>query len=529
MSGLGASALASDGLASPVSAFLLVTCCAFLVCLLIGVRDADDETVDFFAADRSLPTVRNALAMSGDYLLVTSLSAPVGLIALHGYDGVVAALCPVASLAVLALLAGPIRNTGHFTLGGMLESRTPGAAVRVASGVVTLVVSALLTVVQLTVAGEAIAFLLGLAGSGAALTCTVLIGLLMISFAAFGGMRGSSLLAAGKAVLLFPVLATVALVVVHRFGGHPGSLLSAAAQGSGRGNGFSLPGDLFGTSWSGRLDFVSVCLTVTLGSSVLPMILMRVSASRNASSSRRSVRHATLFHALFWGLLVMVGLGAAAFVGAPAINASDPSGTTALLMLAAQISGGREGVMFTLLACGVFLAALGSVAGLTLAAAASLVRDILPRDLPARAGGGNEVRLARWTVVAFGAVSLLLAVLLRHWTIVFLVSFAVTVAASTILPALLQSLFGKGLTRTGMLWTLYGGLAVCTVLQLGSPTVSGAPTALFPHLDFQWFPLQNIAVVAVPLGFLLTWAAARFSRGNPTSDPFPFLTLPDTR
>ncbi|MEU3885740.1 cation acetate symporter [Streptomyces sp. NPDC029041] len=508
-----ASMLASGGLGSPVSAFLLVTCCAFFLCLVIGVRDADDRTADFFAADRSLPMVQNALAMSGDYILVTSLSAPVGMIALNGYDGLVAAACAVTGLVMLALLAEPLRNTGQFTLGGVLERRTPGSRVRIAGGVVTLVVCVPLTVVQLTVAGHAISFLLGLHGSGSALACTVMIGLLMITFAAFGGMRGSSMLAAGKALLLFAVLAAAALVVVRRFDWSLGALLSAAAQGSGRGDAFGTSGLLFGASSTGRLEFISVCLAVTLGSSVLPMMLMRVSASRNGRSSRRSVRHATLYQVLFWGVLVVLGLGAAALVGGAAIGASDATGNTALLMLSAQISGGREGLMFTFLSCAVFLASLGSVAGLTLAGAASLVRDVIARErLRVWVSEGREVATARWTVVGLGVMSVLLAVVLHQWRLVFLVSFAVTVAASVILPTLLKTLFGRGVTRTGTLWSLYGGLACCIVLQLGSPTVSGTPTALFPDLDFQWFPLQNIGVVTVPVGFLLAWAGSRFSR-----------------
>lgn len=53
--------------------------------------------------------------------------------------------------------------------------------------------------------------------------------------------------------------------------------------------------------------------------------------------------------------------------------------------------------------------------------------------------------------------------------------FAAAVAASVILPALIHTLFWRGFSRRGMLWTRYGSLACCLVLQFFGPTVSGLP------------------------------------------------------
>ena len=35
-----------------------------------------------------------------------------------------------------------------------------------------------------------------------------------------------------------------------------------------------------------------------------------------------------------------------------------------------------------------------------------------------------------------------------------------------------------------------------------SPAVSGAPTAMFPDLDFAWFPYDVPAIVSVPAAFI---------------------------
>lgn len=516
MSGNRVFAASGADLTSPVTAFLLVVCCAFLLCLVIGVRDVDDRSADFFAANRSWSAVRNAVAMGGDYVLVTALLVPVGSVALAGYDGMALVVCAVLGLGVLVLLAEPLRNTGRITPGGALEHRLPNDAVRIAGAVVSLAMCLPLTVIQLTVAGETTAYVLGQSGSGAAQICTALIGLLMISFAAFSGMRGTSVLAAGKAVVLVAAFAVTAIVVVRRFGWDMGTLLASAAQGSGRGEGFDQAGRLYGTSPAGRLEILSLCLGVGLGQGLLPAMLMRVSAARDGRSARRSVRYAVLGYALFCALTVVVGLGAAAIVGGRTIVADDQEGNSALFLLSGQLAGGRDGFLFTVISCAVFLTALGAVSALTLAASATLTRDVFMRTRRrSRGDDGREVRMARWMIMGFGVASVVLAVWVHGWSTLFLGTYALTVAASVMLPALVYSLFWNRFNRTGLLWTLYGGLACCTVLQLSGPTVSGDPTALFPNLDFQWFPLRNPAVVTLPIGFLLGWAASLAGRRTP--------------
>jgi cation/acetate symporter len=54
-------------------------------------------------------------------------------------------------------------------------------------------------------------------------------------------------------------------------------------------------------------------------------------------------------------------------------------------------------------------------------------------------------------------------------------------------------------------WAVYGGLIPALGLVALSPVVSGSPGSLFPGVDFQFFPLENPAVVSVPLGFLAGW------------------------
>lgn len=503
--------LATD-VVTPVTAFMLVVCLSFLICLVIGMRE-EDTVSGFLAGGRSLTAVRNGLALFGTHVTVTALLIPVGTVALGGYDGMVFAMNTVAALAVVLLLAEPLRGTKAFTLGGILEQRVPGPAVRVAATAVTLLVCVPLIIVQLTVAGAATAYLLGLDSAGAAQVCTLMIGLLIVSFAAFGGMKGTSVIEMGKALLCFAAFIAAAFLVLARFDWNIGALLDAAAHGSGMNDTYRTPNHLYGDTTSGTWERISVSLTLALGSGVLPPILMRIGASRSGRSARRSTRHALVAFTLFSAAMIVLGLGAAALVGGQAIVADDAQGTSALFLLSGELAGGRNGIFATVLACAVFVTTLGAVAGLTLAAAASLSHDLYaPTRSPGRASAEQEVRVTRLVLMTLGVVSVTLAAGFHNWSILFFASWAATVAASAILPALLYTFFWRGLTRGGLLWTLYGSAASCCVLQFFSPTLSGTPLALFPERDFAWFPLENVAVVTVPLGFSFGWIASRLDR-----------------
>ncbi|GJF34166.1 cation acetate symporter [Kitasatospora sp. NE20-6] len=502
-------------LVTPLTAFLVVICLCFLLCLIAGV--GNDTTADFYTAERSLPALRNSLALCGDHIPATALLSPIGTVALTGYDGMATAASASASMVLLLVLAEPLRNTGRFTLGSVLATRTAGRAARIAGAVTTVAVCVPLTVVQLTVAGEAIAYVLDTRTPGAALVCTVLSGLLVITFAAFGGMRGTSMIQTGKALLVFGVVAAAALASADALDWDPGALMERAAIGSGGAATFHAPGLLFGTTATGSLERFSLCLTVSLGSAVVPPLLMRVGASVNGRAARRASGHATVMVGLFHSTVVLLGLAAAAIVGVHAIATDDPQGNSALLLLTDALDQGTGGrILFTAVACAVFVTALASVAGLALAGAASLSHDVHAGVLRrGRATDKQELTVAQWAIVALGAVAVLLAALLRGWSILFLASFAAAVAASVILPALVHTLFWPGYSRLGMLWTLYGSLACCLLLQVFGPTVSGQPYSLFPGVDFHWFPLQNIAVVSVPVGFLLGWAGSRLRPPTP--------------
>ena len=103
-------------------------------------------------------------------------------------------------------------------------------------------------------------------------------------------------------------------------------------------------------------------------------------------------------------------------------------------------------------------------------------------------------------------------ILARSQNIAFLVALAFAVAASANLPTILYSLFWKGFTTRGALWSIYGGLISSIVLIIFSPVISGAKTSILPNVDFAWFPLNNPGLVSIPLAFFPGWLGSMTSK-----------------
>ncbi|MEU3513362.1 cation acetate symporter [Streptomyces longwoodensis] len=498
-------------------AFLLVVCLTVLLYLLYGA--ASEGTTGVYAAGRSLRPVVNALALSGDYISVTTLLTVTGSVALAGYDGMALAAGGVGALGVLLLLARPLRNVGGFTLGDTWDARFPGVSTRVAGTVATLCFCLPLTVVQLTVAGAAVSYLLGLSQFGpAAQLCTTFIGVIMICAASLSGMRGNTVLQAIKTVVLLLAMAVLAAQVMAKFGWSPIRLVDAAADRSTDPEHLYEGGLFGGHGTSGTLSQLSAQLTTVLGAGVAPHLLMRLKASDRGESARRAVRKTIGLVTVFSGLAVLLGLGAAALVGARDIAAADAEGQAAIPVLALQLAAEKSdgGAILALTVSMIFLTSLTVVASLTLSSAASLAHDIYASAVGRGRTATSEIRAMRWSGSFIGVVAIVLAVGLEGRNVGFLSHFAVAASASAVLPTLVLGLFWSGFTRAGMLWSVYGGISCCAVLQLFGPAVSGTPVAIMPYADFAWFPFETTGLVSIPVGFLLGWAMSRRVRGSAT-------------
>ena len=329
------------------------------------------------------------------------------------------------------------------------------------------------------------------------------VGVLMIAYVLIGGMKGTTWVQIVKAFLLMTGAGIMTIWVLVINGFNFSSLLDRAVEAS-----TSIPADAIlapGLQYGGNpLDFISLAIALVLGTAGLPHVLMRFYTVPTAREARRSVVWAIWLIGVFYLFTLVLGYGAAALVG-PDIIREAPGGVNSAAPLLALALGGP--VLMGIISAVAFATILAVVAGLTITAAASFAHDIYANVIKkGKVDPDGEVKVARRTVIVIGILAIAGGIGVQGQNIAFLVALAFAVAASSNLPTILYSLFWKGFTTRGAVWSMYGGLGLTVVLIIFSPVFSGTPTSVFGEaVDFAWFPLNNPGIVSIPAGFLLGW------------------------
>jgi cation/acetate symporter len=508
-------------------ALTLILCGIFVAATLVitvWARRNTSGAVDFYVGGRSFGRAQNGLALTGDYLSAASFLGIAGIIALQGYDGFLYSIGFLVAWLLALPLAQLMRNTGRFTLADLPGYRIRRMRVRLACAVSTVTVSVFYLLAQMVGAGALLALLLGADGAAPKIIGIASVGVLMMIYVVYGGMKAATWLQIIKAVVLLAGTVLVSVLVLAQFGFDPGALFSAAAERSGEGEAFLEPGQRFGREVPGdpvqtlvnKLDLISLGLALVLGTAALPHILIRFYTVTDGPTARSSVNWAIVFIGAFYLMTLALGFGAAALVGGDAIREQDPSGNTAVPLLARELGesvGGSVGgaVLLAFVSAVALATILAVVASLTLASSMSLAHDVFGHILMlGRPRESQEVGVARVCAFFIGMVAIALAIVARDLNVAFLVGLAFSTAAAANLPVIVLSLFWSRFNTRGVEWSIYGGLTASIVLVLLSPVVSGKTDpvtgqslSLLPAgIDFQLFPLENPGLMAIPIGFL---------------------------
>ena len=487
---------------------------AFIVVTLFIVTKAGkttSESSDFYTGGASFSGTQNGLAIAGDYLSAASFLGIVGSIALSGYDGFLYSIgFFVAWLVALLLVAEPLRNVGRFTMADVLSFRLRQKPVRVAAAFGTLFVSLFYLIAQLAGAGSLVSVLLDLHSFAAQAICVAIVGVVMIVYVLVGGMKGTTYVQMIKAVLLITgvlIMSILAFVVAK---GGLNAIFDQAIEAHANSaylaekgyvaENIMQPGLKYGATTTSKLDFISLGLSLVLGTAGLPHVLMRFYTVPTAKEARKSVTWAIVLIGSFYLLTLILGYAAAAFVGPDRILAAPGGANAAAPLLAFELGGS---IFMALIAAVAFATVLAVVAGLAITASASIAHDVYAAVLrDGQATEDEQVRVSRITVVVLGIVSIILGILAMTQNVAFLVSLAFAIAASANLPTILYSLYWKRFNTTGAVVSIYTGLISALVLIFLSPAVSGTPTAMFPNADWSIFPLSSPGLISIPLGFL---------------------------
>jgi cation/acetate symporter len=532
------------------------------VTLLIGARGvaAMRSTSDFLVASRRISPALNAAAVSGEYLSAASFLGVAGLVV---KDGIGALWYPVGFtagyVAMLVLVAAPMRRTGALTVPDFAEARLGARRLRTLSAVVVLVIATLYLVPQFKAAGQVLTvvsgtpYWVGVVVAGAAVSVTL----------ALGGMRAATYVQAFQfalKLLLFVVPAiwlatavgpavraaalapvefthfehatpvqfrldtrltvteptTVTVDEVPRAlvpgvypveagtawtfpagADVPGVAGSIAPGGPGWERPLLDPG---GTGYP-VLSTLSLLMALVLGTMGLPHIIVRFHTSPDGRAARRTAAITVALLSAFYLFPAVYGTLGAVLV--PELYLSGDTDTV-VVALPGRVDGGPLGVAFTaMLSAGAFAAFLATSLGLLLALSSAVAHDLLP---------GAGLRRLRLAPLACAVVIVALALPAVNLDVGVLVTAGFAVAASTFCPLLVLGIWWPRLTASGAVAGLVVGL-VASVGAIGVDLFLGAPAGLASILLAQpalWtVPLAFAVMVGVSLrGRPPAWAAA---------------------
>jgi cation/acetate symporter len=467
------------------------------------------SAADFYAAGGGITAFQNALAIAGDYMSAASFLGISGLVFASGFDGLIYSIgFLVGWPIVLFLIAERLRNLGKFTFSDVASFRLDQTQIRILSATGTLVVIAFYLIAQMVGAGKLIQLLFGLDY----LYAVVIVGVLMIVYVVFGGMKATTWVQIIKACLLLGGATIISLIVLWRYGFNPERMFADAVKIHPKGDAIMAPGALV----TDPISAISLGMALMFGTAGLPHILMRFFTVSDAKAARKSVFYATGFIAYFYILTFIIGFGAITFLmpdasyfnvapdGAYNKVTSIIGGTNMAAIHLANATGGS--FMLGFISAVAFATILAVVAGLTLAGASAVSHDLYAEVIArGRALEQKEVNISKITAIVIGIVAIILGYIFENQNVAFMVGLAFAVAASCNFPVLLMSMLWKGTTTRGALIGGLLGLVSAVVMVVLSKAV-WVQTFGFPK---ELFPYDNPALFSMTIAFLGIWVFSK--------------------
>jgi cation/acetate symporter len=187
--------------------------------------------------------------------------------------------------------------------------------------------------------------------------------------------------------------------------------------------------------------------------------------------------------------------------------------------LLAQVLGGN--LFLAVVSAVAFATILAVVAGLTISASTSFAHDfwmnVVHRGVERNAN--ETVVVARIAALAVGAAAILVAIAMGPDSNAgVLGTLGIAVAASANFPPLVLTIFWPRFNTAGAICGMSVGLLASIGLILAGPNFMGIDpvgvTGAAHHLIqvHPWFPLENVGILSVPMGFLAAIAGTLLSK-----------------
>ena len=451
----------------------------FAVMIAIGIfsRRRAKEADDFFVAGRRGSTLfitgsLLATIIGGSAIMVTSNLAFV-----QGLTGIWWLLVGSIGLVALGLfLARKVRELGLYTLPELVETQYNARTGFVAS---ILIVIAWIGVIgaQIIAAGT----IMDALGIGNTQIWIAVFSVVFVVYTIIGGQHAIIRTDSIQSVIIFAGIIIGAVMVMGQVGGIGGLKDSLGPDQ------FSFPL----SSQFGGYELVKFLLVVGLAYVVGPDMYSRIFCAKDVRTARRSVFWtALLIIPVALGIL-LIGMGASALY--PDISAGQAFPAVIKEVLPPLLGG----IVLAALLC-----AFMSSADTTLITAGT----ILSVDIVGKLNPGLDKRrllaISRWSIVAMGTASLLLALYLQD--IVDAILFAYTVYTGGVIIPVLAGFYRDKLkvTPSGAIAAIIGGGAAALISKL---------------FDIKYLDVISLGISAVLL-FTVSFLETRLRKNYPVSD-----------
>jgi cation/acetate symporter len=444
---------------------------------------------DFYVAGKGVPWAQVGIAMTGSYLSAASFLGCAGDIGVFGIDSIWLSIGFFGGyMAVLLLIAGPLRNIGSYTVAGALFSRFPDDRIKLVVMLCTVIISTFYLVPQMLGAGLLFEMLL----NWNFVWVTIGLGILMSIYIIFGGMKATLYNQVIQALFLWGTMVTLVTIAFFTVG--DGSFyeilaiadqtvppLVAASDPAVVEAIKGLPADqaiatarqmlpeavsamTIGVKTSSTLAMVSTVIALVFGTAGLPHILIMFFTVPNARAAKKSVALCIVALGIFYLCAIVLGFLLFPGIYPKLVNwiSQGPVGVglaknMAVLEMSFTVGGTW---LMAIGASGAIAAILSTSAGLMITVASSISHDLYKVYINPNATEKQELGIAKITTLLMSTIAVSLAVLLKDQNIAWLVMLAFGIAASAIFPAMLATLWWKRTTRQAIIASILTGLAI---------------------------------------------------------------------
>ena len=488
---------------------------------LIGYLARTSEVSEYYVAGRTVPAFYNGMATGADWMSAASFIGMAGSLYFGGYGGLAFVLGWTGGYVLVSILMAPyLRKFGQFTVPDFFSARYGGNFARALAVLVLITASFTYVVAQIVGVGIITARFLNI---GFEIACFVgLIGILMCSM--LGGMKAVTWTQVAQYIILIIAYLIPVVVLSAKVTGIPipqimyGQALEKIA-GFEQKFGITQPYtaafvDAKGSfSATAMWNYFALILCLMVGTASLPHILMRYFTTPSVKQARDSVAWSLFFifllyftapaYAAFAKLEVYEHVIGQPIAQLPAwvaswgsiglVGACDAANAAELFKLCAGVKGNADGILQLsefrlhtdavvlatpeiaglpyvisgLVAAGGLAAALSTADGLLLAIANALSHDIYYKMIDPNADTKRRLIISRVLLALVALVAAYVAGTLGA-DILFLVSWAFSMAAAGLFAGLVLGIWWKRAGDAAGVWGIIAGFGLCMFFLIGT-------------------------------------------------------------